>query len=162
MNRPKAKVADLSVRKFRVTPEMVGGECLLVVDGRDNEIKWDAVYNATLQIVAADRERSYEQLKLYWRCCQLVADNTDDMNWNTKEKVDEQVKITARHYEYWIYYENQKTGEMTLNVKTKSISYSELPHLDACGYFDTAFQVMADKIGMTVGEMMAAIAEGAA
>lgn len=157
MNRPKTKVQDLTVRKFRVTPEMVGGECLLVIDGRDNEIQWNAPYNATLQIVAPEKARSYEQLKLYWKCCQLVADNCDDMNWSTKEKVDEQVKIAARHYEYWIYYENQKTGEMALNIKTRSISYAELPHLEACGFFDDAFFIMAQKLGTTVDEMMAGI-----
>lgn len=162
MNRPKTKIPDVSVRKFRITSEMVGGECLLVTDGRGDEIQAGVEYAATLSRVTENRERSYEQLKLYWSCCGYVAENNDDMNWNTKEKVDEQVKIAARHYEYWIYYQNQKTGEKTLNVKTKSISFAELPHLEACGFFDDAFKILACKIGLTVEELIEAVTEGVA
>ena len=57
------------------------------------------------KITGIKKRRSYEQLKLFFACAKLVAENTEDPNWNTKDKVCEQVKISARYIDYWIQTE---------------------------------------------------------
>jgi hypothetical protein len=110
--------------------------------------------SATISQIPDKRRRSVGQLGLYWASCRAVADSTEDQGWKKKEYVDELTKIALHHYDYYIYYRNEKTGKMQLNVRTKSISFKELAHLDACNFFDEAFKVHADKIGMPVDEWL--------
>lgn len=93
--------------------------------------------------------RSYLQLKMFWAACKQVADNTDDPGWDTKDKVAEQVKIGLRYIDYWMHIQG------ALVIKTKSISYKDLPHIMACRLFDRAWPIMAKKIGITVDELLA-------
>ena len=92
------------------------------------------------------KPRSYEQLKLYWQCCQLVAHNTDDPDWHTKESVDFQVRVELRFYKK----DRIKVVGNQVLMELCSISYKELPHIQACNYFDRAFEVMSKKIGVDV------------
>ena len=91
--------------------------------------------------------RSYEQLKLYFICCQKVAENTDDPSWNTKENVDFQCRIACRIIDKMLVVDG------IVNVIPGSIGYDKLSHLKACNYFDRAFEIMAKKIGVTVDEL---------
>ncbi len=106
---------------------------------------------ATIKVVD---QRSLEQLRLFWSCCQLVANNTEDQNINTKDKVAEQIKIACRFVDTWYYYTNTKTGEKQLNLKTKSIAFDNLRQVEANNFFDEAFSKMAEMIGITKDEMM--------
>ena len=147
---------DIQAVKIKIKPEMVGRECLMPITEVSNKnmqkLPLREKLNVDVKKITSKRVRSYEQLELYWALCDLVANNTDDFNWNTKEKVDEQCKIACRLYKHWIYYENQKTGQTTLNIKTDSISYQNLNHLEACNYFSEAFDVMANKLGLSSKE----------
>ena len=96
------------------------------------------------------KPRSYQQLKTYWGGCNVVADNLDGM---TKEYVDFEVKVKLRHIKRF------KVVNGVTVVEVDSISYARLDHLEACGFFDRAFPVLADMIGVTVDELMQAIAE---
>ena len=154
MSRSGNKGFDVTVQRFRATTELVGGDCLLMRVDRYEDMRPGVEYNAHVSPVPDGQARSYEQLKLYWSACQVVAENTDDRNWDTKAKVDELCKIAARHYEYFTYYENKKTGEMTLHIKTRSISFANLAHIEACGYFDEAFKTMAEKLKISVDELI--------
>lgn len=98
--------------------------------------------------------RSLEQNNLFWKCCTIVADNTDDKSWNTKEKVKEQCLIEDKQFDHWIHYSNPKTGEQMLNIKTKSISFENMHHLEACDFFTKSFEYMSKKIGITVDQLM--------
>ena len=112
---------------------------LAVNGGKLSDVPDGVECNAEIKQIAEKRHRSHEQLSLYWVGCRFIADISDDISFDSQEKVDEQCKIHARHYRGWIHYHNQKTGEMALNIMTRSVSYSELGHLEACGYFDKAF-----------------------
>lgn len=101
-----------------------------------------------VELYGVGKPRSYEQLKLFWACCRTVADNTDDENWDTSEKVAEQIKIKLRYFDAMVI-------DGKLHLKTKSISYEALPHMEACNLFDQAWPIMAKKIGLTVEQLLA-------
>ena len=107
--------------------------------------------NAEIKQISEKRQRSHEQLSLYWVGCRFIADISDDVSFDSSDKVDEQCKIHARHYRGWIHYHNQKTGEMSLNIMTRSVSYAELGHLEACGYFDKAFKFQTEIYNLKYG-----------
>lgn len=115
------------------------------------------ILNLCISEVQDNDRRSYSQLGTYWAGCKFVSENTEDRNWSTQDDVDEQVKIAVHHVKGWMYYLNQKTGVETLHIKTRSIAFKNLGHLKACGYFDKAFQVLADKVGMGVDEFIDAV-----
>jgi len=117
-----------------------------------NKLPLGEFLNANIKEVPEHLRRSNEQLNLYWASCQCIAENSEDRNWSTKDLVDEQTKITLRHIDSYFYYMNQKTGEQTLQLRTKSISFKELEHLEACAYFDRAFELHAERMGKTVDE----------
>jgi len=103
-----------------------------------------------MQLKITENYRSLQQLNLYWWACHLVAMNTENRNWDSKEKVSEQIKIACQFIDHWILYENPKTKEKWLNIKTKSISFSSLSHAEACKFFDKAFDLMAEIMGLDV------------
>lgn len=114
-------------------------------EDRDNlrEFKDNQVLKAKLYGV--QKQRSYKQLKLYFACCQTVADNMENM---TKEDVDFECRIRLKFIKDF-----RVVGKMTY-VEPRSISYAELPHIEACNYFDRAFPIMAKMIGITVDELL--------
>jgi hypothetical protein len=106
------------------------------------------------QLTVPRKQRSYQQLKLYWACCRQVADNTEDENWNTPEKVSEQLKLQLLPpAEYMV------TPQGTVHVVTQSIGFHSLGHLDACRFFDRSWDVLAAKLGVTVGELLSETAD---
>jgi hypothetical protein len=146
---------DAPIIKARITQDMIGKDCLLFTHPINYmQMSSGEEFNAEISEIKDALRRSYSQLGMYWSACQLVASNTEDVNWNTKEKVDEQCKIAARHVDFWIHYQNKKTGEQALQIKTKSIAFTELAHIESCGYFDQAFQTMADKIGISIDDLI--------
>jgi hypothetical protein len=88
-----------------------------------------------------------EQLALYWVCCKMLSENTEDPNFDTPEKVDHQVKI-ALHY----VKESIVIGK-AVHLITGSISFKNLGHIQACNYFDRAFPLMAKWMGISVNEL---------
>lgn len=151
---------DITVAKIKVTKENI--QSLLFKDilipvfehgKEDCKLLPDAeLQNVEIKEINDSNRRSILQLNTYWASCKEVANNTEDENWNTQKKVDEQTKIKARLVDYYIYYLNEKTGEQTLNIKTKSIAFKNLKHLEACGFFDEAFQIHADSKKLSVDE----------
>lgn len=107
-----------------------------------------------VKVKGVRHERSYLQLKMFWAACKQVAENTEDPGWATKDMVAEQVKIELRYIDYWMHIKG------ALVIKTKSISYKELPHIMACNLFDRAWPIMAKKIGITVEELLAEANKG--
>lgn len=102
------------------------------------------------KLYGVEKPRSYQQLKTYWGGCNVVADNLENM---TPEEVDFEVKVRLKHIKQF------KIINGVTIVEVDSISYARLAHLEACRYFDRAFPVLAGLIGVTVDELMKAIAE---
>ncbi len=99
-----------------------------------------------IKAIGVRKPRSYQQLKLYFACCQLVADNCDDPNFHDRDSVDFQVRVACK------FYNNDKLVVIKNKVilELRSISYENLKHIEACNFFDNAFKIMADKIGVSV------------
>jgi len=106
------------------------------------------------RLSAIRKPRSYEQLKTYFAACQLLSENVDSPDWDTKEKVDFQIRCELRWIKGYI-----KTSNGVWCIMPKSISYAELPHLTACKYFDRAFLLIANYLRMTVEELIAKVKE---
>jgi hypothetical protein len=104
-----------------------------------------------LQIYGAEKARSAPQLKMFWVLCKRVTENTDDQHWNTEEKVAGQVKVALN------FIDMSKTfvdPQGNVHLHYRSISYKELKHMEACRFFDRAWPVLANKIGITVDELL--------
>jgi len=99
------------------------------------------------RITGAQKPRSHDQLKLYWACCRTVADNSPSDGLMTKEQVSFYVKVELKFIDTMIV----KDG--VVHVLPKSISFTELPHMEACNFFDRAFEIMAKLLGITVYEL---------
>ena len=100
------------------------------------------------KISGTRKARSYDQLKAYWACCRAVADNTENINFNTPKKCDLQLRVSLG----WI--EDSIVVKDKVQFLPKSISYKTMSHLAACNYFDRAFETMAKFLKCTVEEML--------
>lgn len=103
------------------------------------------------EIYGVKKPRSLAQLNMYWATCQSVADNTDDKNWNTKEKVDFQCRVATNFVNL---EETIVDPHGNVHFKYRSIAFKNLSHIDACDYFNRAWDIMAAKIGVTVDQLL--------
>jgi len=92
------------------------------------------------------KPRSYRQLKAYWKACEIVADNMS--KFTDKYDADWETRVQLRHI-----------GRMTVQgdkvmVECKSISYAELDHAEAMNFFDRAFRLHAEWIGVSKDELL--------
>jgi len=119
----------------------------------DSEILREFQTNKLLRIkvYGVKKPRSVLQLNMFWACCQTVTDNTQDGQWNTKEKVAFQVKVALNFVDL-----NKTIVDPKGNVHFhyRSISFKQLPHMEACRFFDRAWEIMAAKIGVTVDKLL--------
>jgi hypothetical protein len=154
---------EIDIVKVEVIAEMIGKKCLIPVNEQGYEeikaIPLGEVQKGIIEEIKDSLKRSNTQLGLYWAACKEIAENANELmqdykSWNTKDKVDEQIKIECKHYDFYVWYMNKITGEKTLHIKTKSIAFKNLKHLDACGYFTEAFLIMAHRMKMTVDDFI--------
>lgn len=106
------------------------------------------------RLTGVKRQRSYQQLKLFWACCRKVAENADDENWNRPEKVAEMIKLALGHVKARLV---QPSGEVV--VITGSLAFDALPHPDACRFFEDSWEILAAKLDCTVEELLSETAD---
>ena len=92
------------------------------------------------------KPRSYQQLKAYWKACEIVSENSEELT--DKYDVDWEIRVQLKHI-----------GRMTVQgnkviVECKSISFVNLDHIEACRFFDRAFELMAKWLGIAVDELL--------
>lgn len=97
------------------------------------------------------KPRSYDQLKAYWASCKTVADNLDDPMWNTKEQVDFHCRVHCKFYNPDLI---SVDPDGKIQFSYRSISYANLSHIEACDYFTKAFDLMADRLGITKEQLI--------
>ena len=146
---------DTTIIRARITPDMIGADCLLATSGDYADMPHGEEHNAEISSIPDALRRSNKQLNLYWKVCEVVADSTEDENWNTKDRADEQLKLLCGHHEPPIYVYDVESKITRVHIKTRSIGFHNLRHIEACGYFTDAFQRAAEKIGVTVEELVA-------
>ena len=100
------------------------------------------------KITGALHPRSYEQLQTYHCACRTTAENSLDPNWNTPKKVDFQVKVACRLIDSFLVIDG------VTQIIPGSVSYAKMKHLQACNFFEQAFQEMADHLGITVDKLL--------
>lgn len=99
--------------------------------------------------------RSWDQLATFHSVCKYTSEHySEDTNMNTPAKVKEILKIQLKFVNYFTYYTNKKTGEQTLHIKTKSLSYVNCDHQDATDFINQAFEIMAGWLKVTVDDLL--------
>ena len=92
------------------------------------------------------KPRSVAQLNTYWACCTFVSQSADDPKINTKEKVDFMCRVELNFVDPNIIYVKL---DGTVVRGYRSIALKNLRHIEATKYFDGAFGLMADILGVT-------------
>lgn len=93
------------------------------------------------QVYGFKKERSLIQLHLYWAACGFIADNTDQIRWNTKEKVDFQCRVGAHFVNPDLVIVKPDSSVI---FAYRSIAMKNLEHIEACNYFNQAYGIMVD------------------
>ena len=97
------------------------------------------------EVYGVKKPRSLLQLRLYWATCGVVAENTENPQWDTKGKVDFQNRV-ALHFVDPDTVAVRPDGHVV--YKYRSIAFRNLQHIEACNYFNRSFKVMADFLGV--------------
>lgn len=103
------------------------------------------------KITGCKKQRSYQQLKAYWVCCQIVSDNNESPGWQTKEQVDFQCRVGLHFIDQNLIIA-KPDGSIAMHYR--SISFKNLGHIEANCFFSNAFELMANKLGVTVEELI--------
>jgi len=104
------------------------------------------------QISGVETPRSYRQLKKYWAVCTKTAQNNEHPEWQTKDLVDYQCRTQVPEMKKPGVYTIRPDG--TKQHEYLTVSYANLKHLEACRYFDIAFEIMAYVLDITVEELL--------
>ena len=113
------------------------------------EYKTNQVLRCKLQGVK--KPRVLAQLNLYWATCQLVSENTENKLWNTKEKVDFQCRVDQHFVDPDLIVVKP---DNTVIFNYRSIAFANLGHIEACNYFDRAFESMSKFLGVTTDKLV--------
>ena len=103
------------------------------------------------KVYGVNKPRSILQLNMYFATCQTVADNTEDIYWNTKDKVDFQCRVATN------FIDKEKSivdPHGNVHFQYRSIAFKNLPHIEACDYFNKAWEIMATKLGVSVDKLL--------
>ena len=101
------------------------------------------------KVSGIQKERSVIQLRMFWACCRTVAENTEDENWNTPDKVCIQVKIALKFFKAVVV-----TPDGHIHFDLDSISFANLKQVEANKVFDRSWVILAKKIGIPVDELL--------
>ena len=121
--------------------KLSGFECLVPLDkeSEDKLSNYKMHEPVTGDFKGTLNPRSLSQLGLYWKACSVFSENTDNPDYNTKEKVDWRIRNKLQFFNYDLTMVVE--GRVTFEVR--SISVNNLHHIEACKYFDNAFSLMA-------------------
>ena len=120
-------------------------------DGVSEEFGVNQMVRYKIWSIGALKQRSVKALNLLMACCKTVADNTDDPQWNTKDKVKKQLKVALN------FIDINKTivdPSGTVHFHYRSFSFKDLAHMESVKVFDISYPILAIKIGLTVDELI--------
>jgi hypothetical protein len=126
--------------QIRITPD---GIIFVPFSEKDQEAAQEFKPNQIVKnnIFGNQKERSLIQLRLYWAACGFIADNTEVSGWNTKEKVDFHCRVGC-HFVNPDLICVKRDGSVQFSYR--SIAMKNLTHIEACNYFNQAFDIMVD------------------
>ena len=102
-----------------------------------------------IHVYGFKKERSLKQLNTYQAACGFIADSTDQIRWNTKEKVDFQCRVGA-HFVNPDLVIVKPDGSVVFSYR--SIAMKNLEHIEACSYISQAYGIMVDFLNATYKE----------
>lgn len=107
------------------------------------------------KIWGSKKARSLIQLNLYWACCHQVAILTSDHeNQFDKYDVDFEVRIRVAKKKPALIKRFRSIDGIT-HMAYISISVANMTHLEACGFFKPAFNMLASVVQMDKDELIA-------
>ena len=104
-----------------------------------------------MKLYGVQKERSYLQLQMLMAVLGKVAENTENQNWNTKDKAKLSLKVALNYVDDGVLIVDKQGN---IHVQYRSFSYKDLRHMEACKLFDRAWPILADVIGVTVEELL--------
>ena len=113
--------------------------------------------NQTLtgKISGTEKQRSIAQLNTYWKCCGFLAEIQSDMG-QVLNRLDVDFEIKTRvAKDNPAMIKRYKMINGIVYIEPISIAFANLKHLEACRYFDKAFKIMGDSVGLTEDELIA-------
>ena len=131
------------LNRNRLYPESVE-DAEILSDFSNNQV-------VRVKVYGTNKQRSVKQLGLYWACCRLMADNINNQHFNNKDKVNNQIRVAL---EFIDLNKSIVDKRGTFHPHYRSISFKSLKHLEACNYFDRAFELMAKGLKITVDELV--------
>lgn len=124
-------MADVNMVRCTITEDMLGKQCFMPVN--EETVRWSShvPFGEPLvgKLVLAGERINIHHHNLFFACADYVAQNypetaEDYENWNTQEKVVEQVKYEFRKVKSFYYYHNKASGKQHLNLVMKSLSFN--------------------------------------
>jgi hypothetical protein len=129
------------------TVRKVGKEVYLrpLPQDADKAAEWHHGQIVRGKYTVAQQPRNLRQHGLVWACASLVADNSDEGNWSTAEKVMECAKRAIGFFdeEFTIVAKN---GDVIM--RTASISFRKLGQQKANKVITDLIEIMARKLGV--------------
>jgi hypothetical protein len=92
---------------------------------------------------------SIPQFNLYFACCDQVALNSSNPSWDTKPKVDHQIRLGIGWIDFTII-----APDGTVSAKPKSLSHKNISHFVFNNYFSNALDLMATKLKVTIEQLI--------
>lgn len=96
-----------------------------------------------LQIYGTRKQRSVLQNKWVHKMFAIVADNTDDPEWSTPEKVKRNVKMAMRFFKDEVIVHNNKVW-----FELRSFAFDEMDQDEANRVYTEAKELCAKKLGV--------------
>lgn len=98
--------------------------------------------------IRVQRERSHEQLALYWQCLERVVEATD--RWRTAEELHMALKIATG------YVEKVRLIDGRLVLVPGSIAFDAMSQDEAARYYEAALRILCEEVmgGCTVEELL--------
>lgn len=105
----------------------------------------------TLRITGIMKPHSVKQMNTYWSACAMCAENTDDKHFNTKLKVDMQL----RHF---LHFVDPSCTIVNRNNEVQfrylSIAFKNLKQAERTNYFDQAFEQIGKWMGISADQVV--------
>ena len=117
-----------------------------------NTYKMNQMVRIKTYAIGAEKQRSSEQLNTVMACCQLVADNTENPQLNSKAKVKFACKVHTDFRDPAITF---VSPDGTVQFHYRSFSFDNLKHMEACNLFERCFDFMASLMGIDKDTMIA-------
>jgi len=124
-------------------------------EDKDNTKGYKINQHVTMNVAGSRKQRSIEQLNTYWACCGVVAEmKSDHTEILSKEDIDFETKTEVAKKNPSLIKRFRLINDIVY-IEPISIALANMKHLEACKYFDKAFPIMADSVGLTVEKLIA-------